>query len=65
MIQLGIGKELYTALYIGELNFHASFDYNERVLTAMWKWAMDNMPVQLCGKVMEYKISDEIRVEYK
>ena len=64
-VQLGIRKELFTALYIDESDFHASFDHNERVWTIRWKWAMNDSPVQLRNKVAEFKMLDEIRVEYE
>ena len=59
------GKEACTAPCVDELDFDASFDHNERIWIARWKWTLNNVPTLLHNQVVEYKISNIIRVEYE
>ena len=58
-MKLGEGKEACAANCIGELDFDASFDHNER------KWTLDNAPTLLHNQVAEYKIANNIRGKYE
>ena len=64
-VKFGGGKEACVALCVDELDFEASFDDDERIWTARWKWTLNNAPTLLCNQVTEYKILDNIRGEYE
>ena len=46
-------------------HFDASFDYDERIWTARWKWTLNTAPTLLRNQIAEYKIPDNIKGEYK
>ena len=62
--KLGGGKEACAALCVNEPDFDASFDYNEKIWTARWKWTRKKASTLLCNQIAEYKTPDNIRGEY-
>ncbi len=63
--KLGERKETCAALCVDEPDFDASFDNNERIWTARWKWTLNNAPTLLLNQIAKYQIPDNIRGEYE
>ena len=62
---LGRGKEVCAAISFEEKDFYAMFDDKERAWTARWKWAMNEVPDQLCNTIPEYAVSTKNQAAYK
>ena len=47
------------------LRKNAMFDDKERAWTVRWKWAMNEVPDQLCNTIPEYAVSTKNRAAYE